>query len=134
MGSSRPRHSRPFEKVVDETGAPTDKRWYHGGITDAQADYRLRSVTTKDGTYLVYDNPTARGEYVLVVSVGGKLHRWRIIRRSSDNKFVLGKDSPGARAHESVRKLIKYHRGLNGKPIMLEHGGRVILNDYAYVD
>ena len=122
------------EKVVDDVGAPTDKKWYHGGITDAQADFRLRSVTQKDGTYLVYDNPAARGEYILLVTVNRQQHRWRIVKRRSDDMFVLGEAAPGARGHESVRKLIKYHRGVTGKPIMLEHGGRVVLGDYAYVD
>ena len=121
------------EKVVDDVGAPTDKKWYHGGITDAQAEYRLRSVTQKDGTYLVYDNPAARGEYILLVTVNRKQHKWRIVKRR-DGMFVLGEAAPGTRGHESVRKLIKYHRGVTGKPIMLEHGGRVVLGDYAYVD
>lgn len=118
-----------------EAGAPTDKRWYHGGITDAEADRAIRSSgISKNGLYLVYDNPTARREYVLLVYVDNELHRFRIIRRRRDNQFVLGKDTPGAKAHESVRKLIKYHRGLNGKPLMLEDGRRVKLGDYVYLD
>ena len=115
-------------------GVPTDKKWYHGSITDAQAEYRLRSVPQKDGTYLMYDNPAARGEYILLVTVNRQQHRWRIVKRGSDGMFVLGEATPGALGHESVRKLIKYHRGVTGKPIMLKHGGRVVLGDYAYVD
>ena len=70
---------------------------------------------------------------MLLVNVDGELHRFKIIRRRSDDQYVLGKDSPRALAHESVRKLIKYHRGLNGKPIMLEDGRRVVLGDYVYL-
>ena len=127
-------NSRSFERVQDIPGAPTEKKWYHGGITDAEANYRVRSVAAKggNGTYIVYDNPSRKGEYVLLVYKDGELHRWRIIKRK-DNKYVLGEDKPGVRAHDTVRKLIKYHRGINGKPIMLEHGGRVTLGDYAYV-
>ena len=132
LDSSSP---QAFENVEDIPSAPTDKKWYHGGITDSQANFRLRSVAGegRNGTYLVYDNPSRRGEYVLLVYKNGELHRWRIIRRK-DNKYVLGEDTPDARAHDTVRKLIKYHRGINGKPILLEHGGRVTLGDYAYVD
>lgn len=130
---SRPtlRYHSQFECTVDVAGAPTDKKWYHGGITEDEAINRLR-MAHENGTYLVYDNPSRRGEYILLVYSDSELHRWRIIRRK-DGMYVLGDDVPGARTHDSVAKLIKYHRGLTGKPIMFAEGGRVTLGDYAYM-
>ena len=132
-----------FEHVQDVRGAPTDKDWYHGGITDQEADRRLRSVTIGgdklanwskyDGTYLVYDNPGRRDEYILLVFYRGDLCKWKISRRSSDGQYILGDDGPDVIGHETVRKLIKYHRGATGKPIKLQHGGTVTLSkSYAY--
>ena len=114
-----------------EDGAPTDKKWYHGGITDAEAN-RLIPVVCSNGLYLVYDCPTSKRDYVLLVKVDNELHRFKIIKRRSDNKYVLGKDTQGTLGHETVRKLIKYHRGLTGKPLILNDGRRVVLGDYVY--
>ena len=129
------RSSSGYERVGDVVGAPIDRKWYHGGINLREAEYRMRSCDPKirrDGTYLVYDNPRRRGEYVLLVYHKNELRRWKIIRRERDGKYVLGEDSPGAVAHTSVRKLIEYHRGITGKPIKLEHGGSLKLSDYVY--
>ena len=127
--------SRGYEKVEEVEGAPTDKKWYHGGISTREAEYRLRSSSpsVEDGTYLVYDNPSKRGEYVLLVYSRGSFYKWRIFRRRSDGQYVLGEDGPGVKTYKSVSKLIKHHRGITGKYLKLEHGGTVKLTDYVYV-
>lgn len=134
--SSETPQTRHLEGIQSLPGAPNDQRWYHGRITDDEADRRLRCVSCKgrNGEYLVYDNPwpSREGEYALLVYKDGELHKWRITRRA-DDKYVLGEDKPGARAHISVKKLIEYHRGLTGKAIPLEQGGQVTLSGYAYV-
>lgn len=128
--------SRSFEAVQEVKGAPIGKKWYHGGISDDEAEFRLKSVARDNGDYLVYDSNQLvgrRGEYVLLVFFEGKCHRWKISRRR-DGMYVLGKDGPGVKSYESVRELIKHHRGLvNSKPLKLEYGGTVKLANYAYV-
>ena len=134
-----------YEDVeVDGDGAPTNKRWYHGGITDREADARMKSATAdgsdSDGTYLVYDNPRREGGYILLAHHRGELHRWRISKRRSDNMYILGRDGPDVKGFETVRKLIHHHRGITGFPIKLEHGGAVkltkayVLNEAKYYD
>ncbi len=128
-------HDR-VEHVSDVAGAPVDKKWYHGAITDEQASNRLIQVRPppENGTYLVYDDPKHAGQYILVVYKEQEVHRWGI-RRRRDGMYILGDDCPGAIAHETVRKLIKYHRGVNGKPIKLVGGGVVRLTkSYVYID
>ena len=82
--------------------------------------------------YLVYDSPTSKRDYVLLVKVDNELHRFKIVKRRSDNQYVLGSDTQGTLGHKSVRKLIKYHRGMTGKPLILNDGRRVVLGDYVY--
>ena len=114
-------------------GAPIGKKWYHGGISDEEAEYRLKSVAEGNGDYLVYDGGR-RGEYVLLVYYEGRCHRWKISRRRHDGRYIVGRDGPGVESYESVRVLVKHHRGLiNSKPLKLEHGGSVKLANYAFV-
>ena len=129
------RSSRGYERVEEFPGAPTEKKWYHGGISHREAEYRLRvsSPSVEDGTYLVYDCPEKKNEYVLLVYSQGRFHKWRIIRRQSDGQYVLGEDGPGVKTYSSVSRLIKHHRGVTGKHVKLEHGGSVKLTDYVYV-
>ena len=132
-----------FERVQMVEGAPTDKSWYHGGIREKQAENRINHSGggKKDGTYLVYDNPRRKYGYILLVHYKRELHKWKInrVKRTNsqgDEKFVyvLGEDGPGVLTHKTVRLLIKYHRGMRGKPIKLENGGKVVLSpDYVYV-
>lgn len=128
-------NSTGYQQVKDLPGAPNDRRWYHGGISDAEAKLRLQETPEpgERGVYLVYDDNDNPGGYVLMLFKDATIHRWRITRRGSDGKYVLGDDNPQSRGHGSVRKLIEYHRGFTGKPIPLDHGGRVVLGDYAYV-
>lgn len=122
---------RSFESVAEVEGAPVEKKWYHGGISDDEAEYRLKSAAQGNGDYLVYDGN--RGEYVLLVFYEGRLHRWQI-RRRRDGRYIVGTDGPGVESYESVRQLIKHHRGImNSKPLKLERGGTVKLANYAYV-
>ena len=126
---------RRFENVQDIEGAPVDRSWYHGKITNDEADYRIKAgARGHNGSYLVYDNPRKRGEYILIVYYKRKNHRWEISRRKSDGKYILGRDGPGVIGHDSVRDLIHNHRGLTGKPIKLEGGGVMTLSkEYVYV-
>ena len=123
---------RNFQSVEEVEGAPIGKKWYHGRISDDEAEYRLKSVAKRDGDYLVYDSDR-RGEYILLVFYERKCLRWKISRKR-DGRYIVGRDRPGVESYESVRMLIKHHRGLmNSKPLKLEHGGSVKLADYAYV-
>ena len=125
---------RHFESVAEVEGAPIGKKWYHGGIDDDEAEYRLKSVAQENGDFLVYDVKYRRGtEYVLLVFYEGKCHRWRILRRR-DGSYILGRDRPGVESYKTVRQLVKHHRGLiNSKPLKLENGGSVKLTNYAFV-
>lgn len=125
-----------FENFNDIEGAPTDKKWYHASITDHEAEKRLRlGAAGNDNSYLVYNNPRRRGEYVLLVINGGRLHRWKINRRVYDGKYILGNDVPGVEGFGSVRELIKAHRGIRGKPIKTDSGQTLTLSrSYVYYD
>jgi len=124
---------RNFQSVEEIEGAPIGKKWYHGGISDGEAEYRLRSVAGGNGDYLVYDGKRRGSEYILLVFYEGKCLRWRISRRR-DGRYILGRDRPGVESYESVRMLIKHHRGLiNSKPLKMERGGTVKLANYAFV-
>ena len=127
------------EKVYIYEGAPLDRRWYHGGINSRVAEQRLKSAAYGDGAacdngvYLVYDDPRTRGNYILLAMYERKCVRWNIVRRA-DGTYILGMDGPGVVSHSSVRKLIEYHRGLNGRPIKVQQGGTLKLRrDYAMV-
>ena len=122
-----------YENVQDVEGAPTDKKWYHGKISNDEADFRLRmGAGGTDGSYLVYDNPRRRGQYILLVYHDRQLLRWKITRRTRDGKYILGEDGPGVVGYSSVRELIKAHRGITGKPIKMQNGGVLTLSK-AYV-
>ena len=122
-----------FENVQDVHGAPTDKKWYHGAITNVEAETRLK-IAQNDGSYIVYDNPQKKGQYILLVYYKRNLYRWKISRRRSDKKYILGNDGEGVTGYDTVPKLIKAHRGIRGKPIKLEHGGVLKLSkSYVYV-
>ena len=123
---------RNFQSVREVKGAPIGKKWYHGGISDDEAEYRLKSVAEGNGDYLVYDS-NRRGEYILLVFYDRKCLRWKISRRR-DGRYIVGRDEPGVESYENVRMLIKRHRGLiNSKPLKLESGGTVKLSNYAFV-
>lgn len=133
LGSREPK----FEQVPQYIeGAPTDKKWYHAKITDDEAERRLkRGAGGHNGSYLVYDNPHKRGQYVLLVTHSRKLHRWRISYRESDNQYVLGDDDgPHVVGYSSVDELVKAHRGLTGKPLKADNGATFKLSkEYVYV-
>ena len=139
LDETRPLLNEPippkFEKVQDVEGAPVDKSWYHGKITNDEADYRIRvGARGHNGSYLVYDNPYKRGEYILIVYYQRKNHRWKISRRKSDGQYILGEDGPGVIGYDSVKDLIHHHRGVTGKPIKLQGGGVMTLSkEYVYV-
>lgn len=111
-----------------------EKKWYHGRISDEEADFRLKvGADGHDGSYLVYDNPRKRGDYVLLVVHEQRLFRWKISKRKTDSKYILGMDGSGVIGHDTVKDLIHHHRGVRGKPIKLEDGGVLTLSkEYVY--
>ena len=140
-----PKHATVDDVPQDVSGAPTGWKGYHGAISNEQAENRLRIKGASNGMFLVYDEPPDvkasrrhrsramhQGQYLLAVYYNRKVHRIRILRRS-DGKYVLGQDVPGARAHDSVHKLIKHHQRPCGKAINLEGGGHVTLEGYVYL-
>ena len=119
-----------------------DKRWYHGNISDEEAESRLRrGCGGKDGTYLVYDNPSGReGSYMYVLAYYQgdiiKEPEMEINRLKCEGEkfgYVLGEGGPGAIVHSSVKELVKYHRGLTGVPIQLKDGRKVKLTENVYL-
>ena len=130
------RVSSRFQSVRHVEGAPTDKKWYHASITNQEAERRLGIGSRgNDNSYIVYDNPRKAGQYILLVINKEKLYRWKIIKRQSDGKFIIGEDIPGAKGFDSVRELIKAHRGIRGKPIKTDAGMTLTLSrTYVYVD
>ena len=139
-----PKHATVDHVPQDVSGAPTGWKGYHGAISNEQAENRLRIKGANNGMFLVYDDPLDvkgrrhrvrsmhQGQYILAVYYDRKVHRIRILRRS-DGKYVLGQDVPGARAHDSVHRLIKHHQRPCGKSINLEGGGHVTLEGYVYL-
>ena len=126
--------TRTFESTQEVAGAPTDRRWYFGKITHNEADRALeQGARGHEGSYLVYDNPRRRGEYVLLAMHNQKSYRWRISRRKHDGMYILGEDGEGVVGHKDVRDLIHHHRGITGMPIKLQHGGVMKLSkEYVY--
>ena len=112
-----------------------EKRWYHGKISHREAEARLREgAGGNDGSYLVYDNPNEKG-FILLVYYKGDLVQRKIRNRqpgsNMSDSFILGDGGPG---YKTVRKLIKAHRGVFGRPIMLESGETVTLSkSYVFV-
>jgi hypothetical protein len=121
----------PFEDVTVYEGAPIGMDWYHGRIENARADGRMRVASGVNGAYLVYDNPTKRGEYFLLVNHNNRTHRFKISRRKSDGKYLLGSGVQSVRVHDTVEELIKYHRGVFGKPIPMACGAITLSRDYV---
>ena len=121
------------QEELPPPGAPVDKKWYHHGISHEEAKRGLRSTSTssENGVYLVYDNPKSRGNYILLAIYNGNYMRWDI-NRKRNGTYILGRDGPGVKSHRSVRELIKYHRGTFGKPIQMQQGGTLKLNNYVY--
>ncbi len=130
LPESKPLLDKVFDRsrrdVKDVKGEPTEKKtWYHGQISNQEADYRLRSAAGgTDGSYLVYDNPIERGQYVLLVYHKDDLLRWKIRTTRPDGMYILGNDVV---RYRTIRELIKAHRGITGKPIKMEGGGALTL-------
>lgn len=125
-----------FQNSKNIEGAPNDKKWYHACISDEEAERRLRVGSGgNNGSYVVYDNPRKRGQYILLVINNNKFYRWKISLRTSDNRYILGDDGPGVVGYASVRELIKSHRGVRGKPLKTNEGKTMTLSkSYVYVD
>lgn len=130
-------HPTPkYQNYTDIAGAPTDKKWYHAKISDHEAERRLKIGSEgNNNSYLVYDDPRKRGQYILIVINNGAIFRWSIIRRQSDGLYILGNNVPGVEGFASVRELIKAHRGFRGKPIKTDKGQTLTLSrSYVYFD
>ena len=99
---------------------------------DFSSRSRAKATTDQSKTiYLVFDNPYGGAEYVLMYLCDETIYQWRITRRTSDNKYVVGTTNVNSRGHSSVRHLIEYHSKPCGVNLPLEQGGGVTL-DCAY--
>ena len=130
---------RPVDSKPQIIGAPTAKQWYHGQITNDEAEERLKESGKEDGNYLVYDfyneAGPVYGEYKLLVYYDeGKVYRRKISRRQDDGRFILGEDNTRmVETYASVRELIKAHRGIRGKPLTRLDDGRLLKLTRAYI-
>ena len=92
-------------------------RWYHGNISDDEAESRLRrGCGGKHGTYLVYDSPSSRDVLLIYYKPEGEIKKLGI-----KTQFVLENNTETP--HKDVRSLIKHHRGVTGKAVKLQGGG-----------
>ena len=57
-----------------------------------------------------------------------KTLQWKIQRMPSDGMYILGEDGLRVTRYKTVKKLIKAHRGVMGRPIKLQGGGVVTLS------
>ena len=111
----------------DDTEELKKKPWYFEGSFE-EANLKMKEAKKKeDGTYLVCNNPDRKGSYVMLVYYQGEIKKMEISRKPAKFVYVLGE---GAKTHDTVRQLIKHHRGVTGKPIQLGDGNKVILFDY----
>ena len=130
---------RPVDPEPQVIGAPTAKQWYHGKITNDEAEERLKESAREDGNYLVYDfyneAGPVHGEYKLIVYYDkGKVYRRKISRRQEDGRFIFGEDNTRmVESYASVRELIKAHRGIRGKPLTRLDDGRLLKLTRAYI-
>ena len=130
---------RPVDPEPQVIGAPTAKQWYHGRITNDEAEERLKESAREDGNYLVYDfyneAGPVHGEYKLIVYYDKrKVYRRKISRRQEDGRFIFGEDNTRmVESYASVRELIKAHRGIRGKPLTRLDDGRLLKLTRAYI-
>ncbi|MGI9283410.1 MAG: SH2 domain-containing protein [Endozoicomonas sp.] len=119
---------KKLEEAVEE------KRWYHGNISDEEAESRLRrGCGGKDGTYLVYDSPEHEGEYRIFIYNKRDVQKLTITKRFTPKIGDQYNLSGHEQWHETLKELIKYHRGLTGTPLELENGSRVRLSEHVYL-
>ena len=118
--------------IVARCSDPVNKRWYHGNISHDEAESRLRrGCGGKDGTYLVYDSPSNReGSYMYVLLIYYK-PEGEIKKLGIKGQFVLENNTETP--HKDVRSLIKHHRGVTGKAVKLQGGGKVTLSEHVYL-
>ena len=118
--------------IVARCSDPVNKRWYHGNISHDEAESRLRrGCGGKDGTYLVYDSPSSRkGSYMYVLLIYYK-PEGEIKKLGIKTQFVLENNTETP--HKDVRSLIKHHRGVTGKAVKLQGGGKVTLSEHVYL-
>ena len=104
-----------------------EKPWYFVGSMEDAMSKMENAKKKEDGTYLVCNNPDREGSYVMLVYYQGEIKKMEISHKPAKFVYVLGE---GAKTHDTVRQLIKHHRGVTGKPIQLGDGNKVILFDY----
>ena len=144
-GSSKPEAVVVQPRINKSTVQPRieppkliNKSWYHGSISEQEAEHRLGSVAKgirAKGTFLVYcDSSTS----TCVLRVFKKHQRRCRIRDRGGSEFVLEVESEetatlNPKSHSSVIELIKHHKGLSGTPIKLSETESVRLRDCATV-
>ena len=106
------------------------KRWYLGKLSHKEAVSRLMEDSDRsDGSYVVYDHPDRENSFVLLVWHKDEIRKWSInglkCTGHKNMEFVLGKDGQDVKRHSTVKALIKYHRGVTGKPIQLADGTHI---------
>ena len=119
----------PDNTQYELKGVPKDKTWYHGNISDKEANVRLMNgAKGVNGSYLVYNNPSQKEQLILLVYYKGEGVRWKIQNVQEGGMFVLGDDGPDVPKYRDVKELIKDHRGISGKPIKMENNEVVTLS------
>ena len=124
------------DQQVDVPGSPHGQEWYHGGIKDNEAEYRLKlGGRGDDGAFLVYDGKRKGEHYYLLVLYRRKPQRLLITRRATDGKYILGWDIHGSITYASVADVINKHKegmfGFGGQLLPLPGGAAVKLQGYV---
>lgn len=115
----------------DNIAILSGKKWYHGGISNNTADARLdKAASGNNGSYLVYDNPNKKRNAPFLLLIYFREGHIRLTISEINGKYFLG-DEVGEK-YQTVRELIKYHRGIRGQPIKLS-GGQLVTLSKSYV-
>ncbi len=83
--------------------------WFHGRISRAAAEFLLSSGV--DGSYLVRESESNRGEHTLSLRCGGKAYHYRIVHAAEGFGITRSNVRP------TLAALIQHHHdGAHGRP------------------
>lgn len=128
---------KPFLPLGDlESEGPRDldsdvsaKDWYHGKLTDREAEkVMLDNTKGIDGAFLVYDNPHRSDGYKIIVNKKGVLHKFIVVKRPDDFQFAVFGQVQADKPFPKLKNLIHYYRGVGATPLTLPSGETVILS------